>query len=102
MSKLLVVYLLDADDADDTDLFYSYPCYPRHPHQNLSVLFLDLLLNDSVYDSYERQFHDITVRAFFVGEVDRFVQTHLDRADRFADAECIEQLISTVGRTQDW
>ena len=75
-----MVYLLDADDADDTDdtdLFYSYPCYLRHPRQNLSVFFLDLLLNDSVYDSYGRQVHDITGRAFYVGEVDRFVQSHL-------------------------
>ena len=90
MSKLLVVYLLDADDADDTDLFYSYPCYPHHPHQNLSVLFLDLLLNDRVYDSYGRQVHDITGRALYVGEVDRFVQSHLDWADRLGDTQRIQ------------
>ena len=62
--------------------------------------FFDLFLYDRIYDSDSRQVQDVTRRAFYVGEVDRFVQTHLDRADRFADAECVEQLVSTVGRTQ--
>ena len=62
--------------------------------------FFDLFLYDRIYDSDSRQVQDVTRRTFHVGEVDRFVQTHLDRADRFADAECVEQLVSTVGRTQ--
>ena len=56
----------------------------------LSTFFLDLLLNDSVYDSYGSQVHDITGRAFYVGEVDRFVQSHLDRADRLGDTQRIQ------------
>ena len=32
--------------------------------------------------------------------MDRLVQAHLDRADRFADTERVEQLVSAVGRTQ--
>ena len=39
--------------------------------------FFDLFLYDRIYDSDSRQVQDVTRRTFHVGEVDRFVQTHL-------------------------
>lgn len=52
--------------------------------------FLNLLLYDSIYNSNRCQVDDVACRTFYVGEVDRLVQTHLDRADRFGDAQCIQ------------
>ncbi len=50
---------------------------------NRVILLFDLFLYDRIYDSDSRQVQDVTRRTFHVGEVDRFVQTHLDRADPF-------------------
>ena len=56
---------------------------------NRVILLFDLFLYDRIYDSDSRQVQDVTRRTFHVGEVDRFVQSHLDRADRLGDTQRI-------------
>ena len=55
-------------------------------HTERLFAFLNLFLYDCVYDGNSRQIQDVARGAFYVGEVDRFVQSHLDRTDRFGDA----------------
>ena len=43
---------------------------------------------------------DIAHRAFNVGKVNRFVQSHLNRADYFCFAHALDKLVSSVGRVQ--
>ena len=44
--------------------------------------------------------HDVTYRAFDVGEMNRFVQSHLNRADDFRFTHVLDELVGSVGRAQ--
>lgn len=62
-----------------------------------SFAFFFLLVYDGIDHGYGCDIHNVADRTFEIGEVDRFVQSHLDRADEFCiRVHCLQQFVTGV------
>ena len=56
-----------------------------------------LFVNNGIDHGYGCDIHNVTDGTFEIGEVDRFVQSHLDRADEFCiRVHCLQQFVTGV------
>ena len=56
-----------------------------------------LFVNDGVDHGYSCDIDNVADRAFEIGEMNRFVQSHLDRADEFRiRVHCLQQFVTGV------
>ena len=55
------------------------------------------LCHDGIDTGNGRDIHDVTDRTFDVREVNRFVQSHLDRADYFRFTHVLDELVGGIG-----
>ena len=63
------------------------------------LLVLLQLLHVSVDGGDGRDVHDVAYRALEIGEMDRFVQSHLDRTDDLGlGTQALQELVAAVGR----
>ena len=61
------------------------------------TLALFLFFYYGIDTCYCRDIYNVTDRAFDVGEMDRFVQSHLDRAYHFCFAHVLYELVCRIG-----
>ena len=63
------------------------------------LFFFLFLVNDSVNNRNRSDVYDIAYGSFTISEMDRFVQSHLYRADYLSFTHRLNELVGSIGGT---